>query len=76
MKTYIFKTSTTMKEYNARKWWIDRDLIPDIYINAENVKAALEKYRDIVNDKYYCEISRNALKTKSPMYIDKDGGAV
>ena len=24
---YIFKTTTTMKEYNNKKWWIDGDII-------------------------------------------------
>ena len=70
MTNFIFKTTTTMKEYNYKKWWIDRNVIPEIRIKAENLKDALEQYREIVNDKYCVEISRNAIKTKSPMYVD------
>lgn len=74
MNNYIFETSATMKEYNNKKWWISSDIINDICIEADNTREALEKYREIVADKYYIEISNNAIKTKSPMYIDtKDG---
>lgn len=70
---YIFKTNTTMKEYNCNKWWIDRDLIRDIYIEAETLDEAIEEYRKIVNG-HYVDISRNAIKNKSPMYIDDVNG--
>ena len=29
MKTYIFKTTATMKEYNRRKWWIDGNVVTE-----------------------------------------------
>lgn len=29
--TFIFKTTTTMKEYNARKWWIDSGIVRENY---------------------------------------------
>ena len=76
MKNYIFRTTTTMKEYNNRKWWIDRDIVTDKYITAENVTAALEQYRTEVENKHYITISNNALKNKSPMYIDTVDGDV
>lgn len=48
MKNYIFKTTTTMKEYNFKKWWIDGDIITEKRITAANLAAALEKYREII----------------------------
>lgn len=74
MKHYIFKTSATMKEYNRRKWWIDSGIIREIATSAENVNEALKKYQNIVKDKYYIDISNNALKNKAPMYIDRKNG--
>lgn len=71
---YIFKTDATMKEYNSEKYWIDRKIIRDKTINAENVNSALTKYREIVNDEGSVEISANALKTKEPIYKDTQKG--
>lgn len=71
---YIFKTTTTMKAYNNKKWWIDNNTIKDIQITADNLKAAIEKYRKTVVDRDYIEISRNAIKNKSPMFIDDENG--
>ena len=73
MRKYLFKTTTTMKEYNAKKWWIERDYIPQTTIEAENVKEALAKYREFAED-HCVSISDNALKTKSAMYIDTAEG--
>ena len=70
MNTYEFNTTTTMKDYNCKKWWIDSNIIPTIRINAENIKAALIEYKNKVYDRSYVTISENALRTKSPMYID------
>ena len=73
---YIFRTNATMKEYNNNKWWIDQGIVREISVEADNVKEALEKYRKIVFEKYYIEISNNAIKDKRPMYTDtKDSGA-
>ena len=74
MKKYLFRTTTTMKEYNCKKWWIDRDIIPQTTIEAENVKEALAKYKVFCED-HCVEISNNALKTKSAMYRDTVEGA-
>lgn len=76
MKNYIFKTSATMKEYNNQKWWIDSGIVRDITIHAATIPEALEQYREQVKEKYYIEISKNALKTKNNMYVDENGVAV
>lgn len=76
MNNYIFKTTATMKEYNSKKWWIDSGIVREIQVEAENVKQALKKYREIVMDRDYIEISENALRCKNPMYIDTSTGGV
>lgn len=74
MKTFLFHTIATMKEYNRENWWIDRDIIKQIKIDAETLKEALNKYQEIVNENYTINISNNAIKNKQPMFIDcKDG---
>lgn len=74
MKKYLFTTTTTMKEYNNKKWWIDSDIIRDKYISAENIDEALEKYRESVKENEYILISNNAMKNKNPMYVDMVNG--
>lgn len=75
MKTYIFKTTTTMKEYNSKHWWIDGNIVPEKTITAESVAAALEEYRELVEYDNCISISRNAIKARRPMYVDlKTGG--
>ena len=74
MTNYMFETTTTMKEYNREKWWIDSDIIRPIIISAENLKAALREFVQYC-DKQYIEVSENALRTKQAMYVDlKSGG--
>jgi hypothetical protein len=73
---FLFTTDTTMKEYNRDRWWIDSNYIKPQYIEAENLKQAIEKYQKITLDEYYINISKNAIKTKHPFYKDlKDGGS-
>ena len=74
MKEYIFKTQTTMKEYNRDKWWIDADIVPTIRVYAENVKQALKNYAEKVADKCYIDISNNAIKRPDAMYRDTENG--
>lgn len=69
MNNYIFKTTTTMKEYNNKKWWIDSDIVPEIRIKAETLKEALLEYQKKVYENSYIEISKNALKTKQVGYV-------
>lgn len=74
MNTYRFETNTTMKPYNSRKWWIDKDYVRPITVQAENLKAALKKYQEYTEKSCYITISDNALKSKEPMYIDLKSG--
>ena len=74
---YQFETSASMKEYNNKNWWIDSGIVRKITVDADSIGDALEKYRDIVQNQYYINISKSALKNKSPMYRDTaDGGAM
>lgn len=75
MNNYLLKTHATMKEYNSNKYWISSDIVPAITVEAVNTDDALEKYATIVNNDYYVTISRTALKTKAPMFIDAKSGA-
>lgn len=72
--TYIFKTTATMKEYNNKKWWIDSGIVREIEVEADSIREALEEYRQTVINKYYIDISRNAIKNKNEMYIDTADG--
>ena len=76
MTNYIFRTTTTMKPYNSKNWWIDSNIITEKYISAENMNEALKKYRKEVLEKHYVSISDNALKRKESMYIDTVNGEV
>ena len=75
MSNYIFKTVTTMKEYNKKKWWIDSDIVPEIRITAGNLKEALHRFRELVYEKAGIEISENAIKNKEGMFTDLPEGA-
>ena len=74
MKKFRFETTATMKPYNNSKWWIDRDLVRPIEIDAEDVKTALAEWREKVQSRDYIEISKNALNEKQSMYIDAPDG--
>ena len=71
---YIFKTTTTMKPYNKNNWWIDKDIVAPARIEADNIQKALEQYCNIVQDKNYITISKNAIRNKKSMYIDTENG--
>ena len=74
MATYRFETTTTMKPYNCKKWWIASDMVRSIEVQADSVTEALNLWRNIVQERGYIEISRNAIRNKQPMYRDyKDG---
>ena len=74
MSEYMFRTTATMKDYNRAKWWITPDIIRTKYINAENIREALQAYAEEVTEKDYITISANALRRKSPMYRDRPNG--
>ena len=44
-------------------------------INADSVENALEIYRERVEEKHFINISKNAIKNKSEMFVDTDNGA-
>lgn len=73
MKTFRFDTTTTMKEYNCKKWWIDGGIVLPITIAAETLSDALEKYRESV-ERYGVTVSKNALANKNAMYQDTASG--
>lgn len=72
---YIFKTTATMKEYNNKKWYIDGGIVSDMRIDADSVENALEIYRERVEEKHYINISKNAIKNKSEMFVDLSDGS-
>lgn len=74
MNQYMFRTTATMKEYNAKQWRIASDIIRTKYITADNLREALKAYAEEVTENDYITISANALRTKSPMYRDKPNG--
>lgn len=74
MNNYIFRTTTTMKEYNREKYWIDSNIIREKQINADTLKEALEQYKKLVIENDYIFISQNAIDTRQPMYIDIPNG--
>lgn len=71
---FLFKTTATMKHYNNKKWWIDSGIVREIRVDADSTRAALEKYREIVQERDYIQISAHALKNKEPMYRDTENG--
>lgn len=74
MNKYMFRTTATMKPYNSRQWYIDSRIIPTKYIEADNLREALSAYAEEASRRHYITISANALRTKSPMYIDGKTG--
>lgn len=66
---YMLNTATTMKEYNQMNYWIDKNIVPNLFIDAECVDDALDIYRDLVSNRWCIDISNNAIKHKSAMFI-------
>ena len=72
---YSFNTSTTLKEKDREKWWLEDDLVKQIELDASSLREALEKYMEIVNDGYCVHISKNAIQKKEKMFQEiKPGG--
>lgn len=74
MKTYEIKTITTMKPYNNKNWWIDRDYIKPVIVKANSPKEALRAYCMNVMDNNYIEISKTAMNKAAAMYRDTENG--
>lgn len=72
---YIFRTQATMKAYNRKNWWIDRDIVREFHVDAENLREALKAYQGHAED-CCVTVSDNALRTKSEMYVDAPDGSV
>ena len=71
---YQFKTVAKMKPYNNKKWWIASDIVGVITVQADTIAAAVKEYQKEVHDRFYIDISDNAIKTKAPMYRDTKTG--
>lgn len=74
MEKFLFKTDTVMKPYNQDKWWIDEQSVQELVVSAETLKEALAKYVDHVHKKSSINISKNAIKRKSPIFKDLERG--
>lgn len=75
--TYRLETKATMKLYNSKKYWIDREVVKDMEIEADSVKQALEIWRGKCSSLYGVDVSDNALKRKEEMWQDiKDGDRI
>lgn len=72
--TYLFNTTATMKAHNRDRWYINADIIPVMYINADSVTEALNIYAERVRDEHYIDISTSALRRKYAMYTDTPSG--
>ena len=64
-----------MKEYNHKKWFIAADIVPYMRIDADSVENALGIYRERVEEKHCINISKNAIKNKSEMFVDLPDGS-
>lgn len=73
MKKYLVKSSTTMKHYNSKNYWIMSDIIPSLEIVADSINDLLIKFQERVTD-YGITISNNALKNKEPIYYNTRDG--
>lgn len=71
---YRFETTATMKEYNSSKWCIDSGIVRPVEVEADDLKTALEEWRETVIDRDDIQVSNNAIRKKSPMYIDTAAG--
>lgn len=72
--TYLFNTTATMKAYNRDRWYINDDVIPVMYINADSITEALNIYAERVQNEHYIDISTSALRRKYAMYTDTPSG--
>jgi len=77
MKTYLFITLISVKPADEKKWWIDHRLVPNMYIQSDNLHKALKEYQKAMEEEYGITISNNALKNKSSMFRDdKEGNPI
>lgn len=74
MTEFLFRTDTCMKPYNHDRFWIDEKCVPEVIITAQDLKEGLAKYVEHVKRKSCIEVSKNAIKTKSPIFRDLESG--
>ena len=74
MKTYLFRTKTSVKENELNKIWVDSDIVPDFETAADDIRAALIAFKDWAKNKAFVDISDSALRRKMAMYIDTAAG--
>lgn len=72
---FIFQTRTSLKDRDINsKWWIDGDIIRPCRIEAPNIHKAMKMFAAIAKEKYGVEISKTAIKRRSPMFVDGENG--
>lgn len=75
-KLFLIKTDTTIKGEQARRYWIERNIIENFYTTAEDTKQAFLNYCKHINEGYVARISKNAEKTKQAIFRDINSEAV
>lgn len=71
MKTYLFNTVVTE---NSNDFWIDRNIVSEFKVNANNLSEAKQKYFEYVYDSAFITISKTQQKKANKMYIDTTDG--
>ena len=60
---YTFDTTTTMKPYNNKKWWISDNIIRRKTIEAKNLSEALKKYQDKLDYVHFKDVDQKVYET-------------
>lgn len=76
MSSYIFATTAMPKNYNYNRFWLEEEFIKPKRIKAASVEAALLQYSMDIQNAEGVSISKNAIKNKTPMYLDIESGSV
>lgn len=74
MRTYLFNTVTTE---NSSDFWIDRNIVSEFKVQANNFDEAKQKYFEFVENNAYITISKTQQRKANKMYIDtKEGKSI
>lgn len=74
MRTYLFNTVTTE---NSSDFWIDRNIVSEFKVQANNLNEAKQKYFEFVENTAYITISKTQQRKANKMYIDtKEGKSI
>lgn len=71
MKQYLFQTTTTE---NTSDFWIDRNIVNNFIVSANNLNEAKQKYFEFVFDSAYITISKTQQRKANKMYVDTKNG--